>query len=929
MFQVTSPHVPFLSSQKPFSYPHVPSPPSVPQTQLPTLQNPPHTPVNSPQNVRYIPVTSPPSVPQNQLTSCQNYPSSPLNSAPNFLPPQQRSPHFLYPQGPFSNLSNPHFTSPPSVPQTQLPTLQNLSNTPVNSPQNVRYTPVNSPQNVRYTPVNSPLDVRYTPVNSPLDVRYTPVNSPQNVRYTPVNSPLDFPSPQLSPPPLLSPSQHHLCIQNPDRSSDNPDWIRSEPLAELPYSYSYQNHLDLQNQNQNQFSTGVTHHGDQTENTHLASNHHTHLASNHHTHLANNHHTHLASNHHTHLANNHHTHLANNHHTHLANNHHTHLANNHHTHLASNHHTHLANNHHTHLANNHHTHLASNHHTHLANNHHTHLANNHHTHLASDHHTHLANNHHTHLASDHHTHLTSGAYGQDQDAWRPTLSQLRCSPLGSGTGGIPPGSWSSVDFNNQSPAEDFTGSQFFPDSYHDNYAPQPFCSPTTPGPSPHYPQTPAVCSPGPQMHPGQERLDFLAQPSRKTLSCCFHDYDSCPVTSDPAQTTHRGQDVDAAARAPSLAAGPSLRDESGGRREDTDKDFQMKQPENNLRLLCTVCKRDFRSLPALNGHMRCHSASRPAPCLNKSEDSSAPVQTSVSIVMPVSVPVQSRGRPKACRGGQKRCSRPSPATGGAAPLYRSLLHPEEQEAGDGVVAGIHYTPPPMLCPLRAGLGLYCSLATGRQQRVQTVQLHNAHNGFKDRVAMETASPPPETLINKPRINEGRDFQAEIPPLRDRKHAASDSHNAVLLWTQWDELERPVNQHRVEALLTMARSSVLPGGGASPETALHVLSQFRGDFLLTVEKLLTPQTSNNSLAPQSLRERWSAAETRLLVKSLQLHHKDFSRIQRDVQTKSLSQCVEFYYLWKKKLSLSARTPARLTVTLPNTNGQRSSRSPDAS
>ncbi|GLD67974.1 zinc finger protein 541-like protein [Lates japonicus] len=57
---------------------------------------------------------------------------------------------------------------------------------------------------------------------------------------------------------------------------------------------------------------------------------------------------------------------------------------------------------------------------------------------------------------------------------------------------------------------------------------------------------------------------------------------------------------------------------------------------------------------------------------------------------------------------------------------------------------------------------------------------------------------------------------------------------------------------------------------------------------------------------------------MLVKSLQLHHKDFSSVQRAVQTKSLSQCVEFYYLWKKKLNLNVRTPPGLTVTLPNTN-----------
>lgn len=83
-------------------------------------------------------------------------------------------------------------------------------------------------------------------------------------------------------------------------------------------------------------------------------------------------------------------------------------------------------------------------------------------------------------------------------------------------------------------------------------------------------------------------------------------------------------------------------------------------------------------------------------------------------------------------------------------LYRSLMHLGEEEevpgdnaaaaggadendeavvSGDGGVDGGrgHFTPPPMLCPLRAGPGLYCSLTTGRQQKVQTVQLHNTQS----------------------------------------------------------------------------------------------------------------------------------------------------------------------------------------------------------
>lgn len=86
------------------------------------------------------------------------------------------------------------------------------------------------------------------------------------------------------------------------------------------------------------------------------------------------------------------------------------------------------------------------------------------------------------------------------------------------------------------------------------------------------------------------------------------------------------------------------------------------------------------------------------------------------------------------------------------------------------------------------------------------------------------------------------------------------------------------------------------------------------FQLTVEKLLSPPETNNSsnhteqqykrthsyllhiiseynsvvttflvkMTPNVIAEvRWSEAEKRLLVKSLQLHHKDFSRIQKAV------------------------------------------------
>ncbi|XP_040887887.1 transcriptional-regulating factor 1-like [Toxotes jaculatrix] len=848
---------PFISSPPPLSSP----------SSFRNHGNPPHAKVTSPH------------LPQPQVTS--SYLSHAQVTSPHHLPqPQVTSPHFPQPQ-----TTSPHFP----LPQTTSP---HLPSTQVKSPHFVPEPQVSSPHLLPQAQITSPHHAPHSQVTP--YIAQSQANLSYPLHQTHVTTSHHLPHSQITSPYALVPSQQHLSRLTP--GLNNPQWNKSEHPSEPScllnsHSYSYQNqataHLDLQNQNQ--FGTGVTQSGDELENMPF-------------------------------------------------------------------------------------------------------------------------NTHPLHV---------SGMYGHGdtlvtgQDTWgplEPTLAQMQCTPLGSLSGGIALGRWSSMEFSSSS-TEDFSNAQSFPHTYHDGNATQAFCSPSTPGPSPHYPQTPTISSPGPQMHPRNERLGFHTQTSTQLnrdqpLSSCLHESDSYTLSSEPSQcrphqtgqhllpsqtepiqdqtglfnaasslqTNYspqgRGQNVSGAVQSPSLTTGLIWTEECGQGGRNTGKggggrggggrrggrgggqpDWTwMKRPQTensskvvDCRLLCTVCMRDFRSLPALNGHMRSHSGFRAATWLKKGGDSSAPAQSSGSMVMPVSVPVQSRGTSKACRSGQRTCSRLSPATGGSV-LYRSLMHLEEEEAvtrcdasaagggdedheavvrGDGVVdrGRGHYTPPPMLCPLRAGPGLYCSLATRRQQRVQTVQLHNTQNGLGD-VATETLT----TRLNKPRINVGRAFQAEIPSFCNHKYAHADSEKALPLWTPWAELEKPVSQQRVDALLTMARSSVVPGGGASPEYALHVLSECRGDFLLTVEKLLsTPEASNNHHTGVS----WTAAEMRLLVKSLQLHHKDFSSVQRAVQTKSLSQCVEFYYLWKKKLSLSARTPAGLTVTLPNTNGQRSSRSHNAS
>lgn len=150
--------------------------------------------------------------------------------------------------------------------------------------------------------------------------------------------------------------------------------------------------------------------------------------------------------------------------------------------------------------------------------------------------------------------------------------------------------------------------------------------------------------------------------------------------------------------------------------------------------------------------------------------------SSLAVSRTITTSVQPRGPVQACTGGQRRCGSPFPTPGHLA-LYHSLLHQQSAPGQDGVE---HYTPPPMLCPLRAGPGLYCSLTTWKQQRACALQLCYAPGEtlkllyFKkgtqqfdsflcslnrpslagDLVAMETASPPSGTLttgINKPYV----------------------------------------------------------------------------------------------------------------------------------------------------------------------------------
>ncbi|XP_028914460.1 mitotic deacetylase-associated SANT domain protein [Ornithorhynchus anatinus] len=227
-----------------------------------------------------------------------------------------------------------------------------------------------------------------------------------------------------------------------------------------------------------------------------------------------------------------------------------------------------------------------------------------------------------------------------------------------------------------------------------------------------------------------------------------------------------------------------------------------------------------------------------------------------------------------------------------------------------------YTPPPILSPVREGSGLYFNaiLSAGGLPAPPPGTPKSAHRTLLRSNSAEV-TPPVLSVMGEatpvsiePRINVGSRFQAEIPPLRDRTLAAADEHKAQLVWRPW---EGPgavgESRGRVEDLLTAACSSIFPGAGTNQELALHCLHEARGDILATLTKLLLRhplRPPDHPLADYHYTgsDRWRSAEKKLFNKGIAIYKKDFFLVQKLIQTKTVAQCVEFYYTYKKQVKI---------------------------
>ncbi|KAJ8925961.1 hypothetical protein NQ315_009814 [Exocentrus adspersus] len=228
-----------------------------------------------------------------------------------------------------------------------------------------------------------------------------------------------------------------------------------------------------------------------------------------------------------------------------------------------------------------------------------------------------------------------------------------------------------------------------------------------------------------------------------------------------------------------------------------------------------------------------------------------------------------------------RTSRKRPRT---EPLQLPVFHQSKLRATRSKPQGsAPYTPQPILNPQRPGTGLYSNLK------------HKSDEGVS-----WSSEPIPET-DSTPHVNVGPQFQCTVPPFTSVPNRTNlePTYEDLL----WDPGINNCTDSEVDMYLDFACCAAVPGGGRNKEYAMHLLHMCGGNIHDAMLRLMQPSpnlpTDHPLLAYQySESDKWSSVETDIFHKALLKYDKDFRSIAQEIRTKTIKQCVQFYYVWKK-------------------------------
>uniref|UniRef100_T1IPX5 Transcriptional-regulating factor 1 n=1 Tax=Strigamia maritima TaxID=126957 RepID=T1IPX5_STRMM len=220
-----------------------------------------------------------------------------------------------------------------------------------------------------------------------------------------------------------------------------------------------------------------------------------------------------------------------------------------------------------------------------------------------------------------------------------------------------------------------------------------------------------------------------------------------------------------------------------------------------------------------------------------------------------------------------------------------------------------YTPPPMLSPVRNGSGLFWHIlssgsATPKSAPI-TPRFGITHRGNSIEgvftVEDDEITEPPESDV-QPHVNIGPQYQAVLPICKGKSmDRFYEQDKADLVWDP--KVETNISEEEVEAYLEFACCAAIPGGGRNKEYALIVLHMANGNLQDALLRLMDPSPKlpkgHHLLTyPFTECDRWTLEDIDGYTQALNKCDKDFFSIAQELNNKTVKQCVQFYYLWKK-------------------------------
>uniref|UniRef100_A0A0K0ECV8 C2H2-type domain-containing protein n=1 Tax=Strongyloides stercoralis TaxID=6248 RepID=A0A0K0ECV8_STRER len=159
------------------------------------------------------------------------------------------------------------------------------------------------------------------------------------------------------------------------------------------------------------------------------------------------------------------------------------------------------------------------------------------------------------------------------------------------------------------------------------------------------------------------------------------------------------------------------------------------------------------------------------------------------------------------------------------------------------------------------------------------------------------------VLDKPYMNIGIEHQAKIKPWTGKKikQCEEKEESAILLFDP--KVISHLTQETVAAYEALACSELMPKGGRNIELALHILYENKGNIQAAVMDLMRIDQLEWDMYPivngtkYLLTDNWTKMEMNAFCEAIFKTEKNFNKMSKEIGTKSIKQCVEFYYFWK--------------------------------